>query len=858
MQAITPKTLLIVDDEAHILKSLKRTFKRCNYTIFTASDGHEGLKYIDQETIGVILCDMRMPIMNGSEFLTQARELSPQSVRILLTGQADIDDTIKAINHGGIFKYITKPWDNNELIQDIDAAFTTYENNITATKTFEKTKEKNNLLQEDNSKLQKEIQAKHSELKKTNDSLANAYEGEKKLREAKNEAQRLNKAKSRFLATMSHEIRSPLNAIITMNTLLLESKLTSEQRELVNIAHNGGQSLLALINDILDFSKIESGKLKLSQEWFDLVETVENVSELLACQTINKPVEIQNIIDPNLKKISFGDPTRIKQILINIASNAVKFTEKGGVLIALSKVCNGIKICISDSGIGISEENKKKIFSEFTQVDYGENRNYGGTGLGLSICEQLITIMDGSIQVENNDFGGSTFTVFLPLKQKGSTLLSNTKNEKSQLICFDTKNPILFDGIKKQLSYFNCDVYPIDNLPKKTTNYNSFTHITDIVDSGKSYADYKTYFDHNLKENVPHTANKHWNHIGLISNDGVDKLYSLKLKGFSYLLRKPPRLSNLMDAMNIAHNLTHPQDNKIHSWQKEKYSNIHHSAYSQYKEKNTPLPLRILLVEDSLANQAVIKSILLKDKHTIDIANNGIEALEKTKKTPYQLILMDISMPIMDGLEATKIIRTENSINQKTTIIAMTANAFAEDREHCFKAGIDDYISKPIDVQLFKNRIYYWSNKFSPEKQKTKTENTTNKILAEEKITIDAKNKDIISHHTLKKLAKDTSWEVLPRLLNLYFIETEKRIPKIIHAYTNKDWETFSDEVHTLKSSSGTFGAHYIFELAIRFETAVDNNDTDNIQSDITSLSSIYEETEKQLTDIIKSYCSDT
>ena len=426
MLTTNPKTLLIIDDEAHILSALKRLFKPCGYNVFTAATGSNALQQLEVESIAVILCDMRMPNMNGAEFLSEASNRSPQSIRILLTGQADMDDTIEVINRGGIFKYISKPWDNQELISAVDSAFELYQKKLTEKVNVIQTQEQNQQLERSNSKLQQEIQLKHHKLEKTTDRLASAYEGERKLRQAKNEAQRLSEEKSRFLATMSHEIRSPLNAVIAMNALLLESKLTDEQKELVNLAHNGGLSLLALINDILDFSKIESGQLKLNQQWFNLIETVETVAELIACQTINKPVEIQNIIDPNIASFYFGDETRIKQILINIISNAIKFTEQGGVLIEVNKTYDGINLRVIDSGIGISEENKEKIFGEFIQVDHGETRNYGGTGLGLSICKQLITIMGGNITVTDNEFGGSTFILNLPIKNKDTFTYKKT------------------------------------------------------------------------------------------------------------------------------------------------------------------------------------------------------------------------------------------------------------------------------------------------------------------------------------------------------------------------------------------------------------------------------------------------
>lgn len=864
----SPKfTLLFVDDEPQVLRSLKRLFYPPDFLVFTAASGKEALEILSQEVICVIICDMRMPKMNGVEFFTQAQKDSPNSIRIMLTGQSDMENTIDLINHGGIFKYITKPWDNTDITDVIHQACLLYAKNQNKRLEIQSTQAKNDELTRSNSKLQKSIYEQTTRLEKTNHQLANAYEGEKKLRHAKNEAQRLNEAKSQFLATMSHEIRSPLNAIITMNALLLESELNTEQRELVKIAHTGGQSLLALINDILDFSKIDAGKLKLNEHWFNLIETIEDVAEFMACQTINKPIEIITIITPNVPNSVFGDQTRIRQILINIISNAIKFTERGGIQIRIDHKDKLIHVSVDDSGIGISKENQEKIFSEFVQVDHGQTRSYGGTGLGLSICRQLIHVMGGEISVSDNEYKGSKFYFYLPLQFKSHLDFPPETNYPKHIVCLDTPNSLLFSGIKEQLSYFGCDTYLPSHLPTNFDHVKNYTYLVDITNEKHDNAYYKDQLHAYLSPNNPSLIDKPWEIVGLISNDGIEKLRKLKQKGFTYLLRKPPRLKTLLNSVNIIDTKERTLADKEACQSQAQFSR-QETSLAQEMSHITQNILHILLVEDSLANQAVIKAILKKKAHIIDIANNGKEAVDKAETKKYDIILMDISMPIMDGFSATKNIRSHDGPNQKTTIIAMTANAFAEDKENCLLAGMSDFISKPIDVHHFLNRLIYWTQQIddrpkptndaqtTPKSNDTHTKNTTSKNTTTKSTRIKTREtpvttSELISQETVRQLAKDTSWEALPSIIGIYFNETQKRVSDIQHAFDTQNWKVITLEAHTLKSSSATFGALKLSILAREFEEAIKNNSQHKIDQDVKELNTTFNASKLALNDFI-------
>lgn len=844
MTDIHPVGLLLVDDEEKILSALRRLFHPVGYKVYIATNGDDGLKILESENISVVISDMKMPWMSGAVFLEKVAEKYPDIQRIVLSGQADMQDTVDVINTAGVFKFLHKPWDPDELISVVRNAVRLYERKVSDERSHRNTQDLNTELKSYSQKLEMSVQQKNAKLEKASDRLASAYEGERKLRQAQKEAERLSEAKGRFLATMSHEIRSPLNAVIAMNALLLESDLSDEQRELAKIAHDGGKSLLALINDILDFSKIEAGKLQLSEDWFNTVELMESITELSASQTIDKPVEIVTVVSPGTPSQLLGDQTRVRQILMNLISNAVKFTERGGVTIRLSPARQGLCIEVLDTGIGISKKEQETIFNEFVQADDSDSRAYGGTGLGLSICKQLVSLMNGEILLDSQLGIGSCFTVSLPLEGRKPVVYPEIKTDKI-LLCFDTLNEVLFDGVKEQLSYLNCETVRRSELSDFTRRYKNtdkeevsfdknLFYLVDIKDRSIDAQQYLTDFEKQLKD-VPQFAplenGFHWELIGLLPNDGVGKLNELKQKGFSRLLRKPVRMSNIVSYIQPSSTSEKKSKEKI-------------SEPSVSKNQELSRPLNILLAEDSPTNQAVMKAILKNNCYHVDIANNGLEAVGMCMSTQYDIILMDLSMPLMDGVGATEKIRAVTGKNQQTTIIAMTANAFAEDKERCFAVGMNDFLSKPIDVGEFIACISSWAEKnvSTLVENEGAIEQDSHSRQSENKDTGDFDNclvADIVDENVLCRVANDTSWEVLPEILDIYYTETEKRVPEMYGFYQTKDWHALGDEAHTLKSSSGSFGAFVLQEKAKNIEFAVRNGDYAHIDDEMRTLKNL-------------------
>ncbi|MBF0227092.1 MAG: response regulator [Desulfobacterales bacterium] len=433
-------SLLIVDDESEVLKSIKRYFRN-KYIIYTANSGDEGYKTISSQPVHIIICDQRMPGMSGTEFFKKIKNTFPYTIRIILTGYSDIQAVISAINEGNVFRYVAKPWDPIELDAIIKDAFERYWLTINNLILMKELKIANETLEE-------RVKARTAELTKINETLKFEIEERKRIEAdlqaskqelffAKNEADAANKAKSEFLAKMSHEIRTPMNAVIGMTDILLNVTNTEPQLKYLNIIKTSADNLIAIINDILDISKIESGKMRLEKINFNLNFVVDEISKILEITANKKGINFSYSINNDVPIFLKGDPFRLKQILLNLTGNAIKFTEKGNVEILVSNYDRNspnatIKFIVKDTGIGIPKDRLNLLFKLFSQVDSSINRNYSGTGLGLAISKQLVELMNGKIGVETEEGHGSCFW-FIAIFEKQS-------EEDSVKCCFPNDN----------------------------------------------------------------------------------------------------------------------------------------------------------------------------------------------------------------------------------------------------------------------------------------------------------------------------------------------------------------------------------------------------------------------------------
>jgi len=476
---------------------------------------------------------------------------------------------------------------------------------------------------------------------------------EQALETARYDAEKANRTKSQFLANMSHEIRTPLNAIINLNSLLLDSELNPDQQRLAGAANQGGKALSTLVDDILDFSIIEAGKLKLRKHPFKLSKLIADLDALFRPQAESAKLEFLTFVDPGVPNWVNGDETRLRQVLVNLLGNALKFTDTGQVeLTAAPSKKHHVVFQVRDTGIGISNENAKQIFSEFSQADESLTRRHSGAGLGLTISQRLVNVMKGKIHYEPGTEVGSIFWFEIPLKHAAE--------------------------------------------PEKVANFVS---------------------------------------------------------------------------------------------------------------EHTMLEARVLVVEDSQANQLVANAVLEKSGCEVELVSNGKEAVEAARETDFDIILMDLSMPVMDGLQATRSIRKLNSASSTIPIIAMTANVFAEDRNKCMQAGMNDFVTKPIQQSTLMEKLVYWLN---PER----SARGPGEILDD-----DFRSMAIMDEEVLAKMERETSTEIMTQVLGIFLEETQEHLDALRTAGDQIDPSTLISEAHAIKSSCGTFGALRLFEAARTVES---------------------------------------
>jgi len=660
---------------------------------------------------------------------------------------------------------------------------------------------------------------------------------EEQLRNAKEAAEIANRTKSAFLSTMTHELRTPMNGVLGMTTLLSDTELNAEQLNLVSAIRTSGDALLNVINQILDFSKIEADKLELERTSFDIRSMIEQTLDLVAPLATEKELILAYFLNEDVPLQLVQDVARLRQIVTNLVGNAIKFTPQGEVTVSISvqhrhEERYQLQFAVQDTGIGIPADRIEHLFQSFHQSDASISRRFGGTGLGLAISKRLAEAMGGSMWVESTVGEGTTFyfTITAQVASPSQVLVGTAGNPAPRLyggmnlgrisnkqVLLVAKHATMQRLVKQHLQAWSVSLTTVPTCANARTEFADGDFDAVIVDSSScdSSAEALILLRKELGERFP---------LILLTSLG-DR--STEQDDYVVTVTKPVHASHLHDALVTV---------IYGKWAKQLQSV---SAPLVTPDLSDSLPLRILLAEDNLVNQHVALGFLSKYGYTADVAGNGLEVLDALERQFYDLILMDVNMPEMDGLAATSVIRS-NTDNPQPYIIAMTANAMYEDRKHCLSVGMNDYISKPLRLENLSKAFQRLKKTLAGKaddnrRQDNVTHSTPSAQNSGEKPV------DPMALQEFVALMGNGGAAMAAELVRLYLEGTPQLIDEFQHGLATQNMDSIQHATHTLRSGSAQIGAHRLATIAVELDELCDQNNLPAITARAGTLIAEYE-----------------